>query len=238
MIATNMDAQSFRSVTDLKSTAAPAWAAFLKQGIRDAKNKVQVLPKDPARADSALYRCQVTTHSSMGAIVYETGGLLINYGWIRVLGSGSEKLDRDLMGWNQGKTYSRLGEQLPYLLIADDVLGGFYAINAGGLSNSGIGKVFYLAPENLLWSPTELSYTEFLFFCFSGDLEKYYDKFYWKNWKKDVKKLNGNTGISCYPFLCTVEGQDINKVSRKPVPIEELWLLHSELRKTLVPSTK
>ncbi|WP_255490641.1 DUF2625 family protein [Dysgonomonas sp. 511] len=28
----------------------------------------------------------------MGAIVYETGGLLIDDGWIRVLGAGSDRM--------------------------------------------------------------------------------------------------------------------------------------------------
>ena len=223
-----------RPLSELINTKEPAWTDFLKKWIKEAKNHVEVLPKNPKRADSALYHAQVTTRSPMGAIVYETGGILINHGWLRILGSGSNKLDRDLMGWNKNKTYTKLGEQLPHLLIADDVLGGFFSINAGGLDKENIGKVFYFAPDNLLWTCTNMTYTDFINFCFSGDIKKFYETLYWTGWEKEIKSINGNQGISCYPFLCTKEGKDINNDSRKPVPIEELWLLHNDLRKKFV----
>ena len=35
---------------------------------------------------------QMPTSSPMGAVIYETGGILIHYGWLRILGSGSFKL--------------------------------------------------------------------------------------------------------------------------------------------------
>ena len=115
--------------------------SLVQQWIKNAKNPVEVLPKTNARADTALYLTQVTTRSPMGAIIHETGGLLIDNGWIRILGSGSKRLDRSLMDWNKGKSFNNAGEQTKFLLIADDVLGGFFAINAGGLDTAGIGKV-------------------------------------------------------------------------------------------------
>ncbi|RZK35185.1 MAG: DUF2625 family protein [Hymenobacter sp.] len=108
-----------RSLNELINRQEPGWE-LVAGWIKQAKNKVQVLPKTPARADSALVATQVTTRSPMGAIVYETGGILVDGGWLRILGSGSPGLDRDLMGWNSGK-------QQGFLLVADDVLGGFYA---------------------------------------------------------------------------------------------------------------
>jgi hypothetical protein len=238
--STNLMAQTphCRPLSELINTKESAWTDFLQKWIKEATNKIEILPKDKARADSALYNSQVTTRSPMGAIVYETGGILVDNGWIRILGSGSKKLDRDLMGWNKGKTFTKFGEQLSYLLIADDVIGGFYAINAGGLSTTDIGKVFYFAPDDLLWTSTNLTYTQFIYFCFSGDIKKYYETFYWTGWEKDISLIDGTQGISCYPFLCTLEGKDINKVSRKPVPLQELWLLHNDLRKKFVLGEK
>jgi hypothetical protein len=223
-----------RPLSELINTKEPAWNEILQPMIKDAKNHVEVLPKNKETADSSLFKSQVTTRSPMGAIVYETGGILVDHGWIRILGSGDKKLDRNLMDWNKGKTFTNLGEQLPYLLIADDVLGGFFAINAGGIDANGIGKVFYFAPDDLLWTSTNLTYTEFLSFCFSGDIKKFYENLYWTGWEKDIKSIDGNQGISCYPFLCTVEGKDINKDSRKIVPIQELWTLHNDLRRQFV----
>lgn len=49
-------------------------------GLRNAKNPVEVLPVNGADRESALLALQVTTRSPMGAIVYETGGLLIDHG--------------------------------------------------------------------------------------------------------------------------------------------------------------
>lgn len=227
-----------RPLSELINTKESAWTAFLQQSIKDAKNHVEVLPKEKEKADSSLYKSQVTTRSPMGAIVYETGGLFIDHGWIRILGSGSKKFNRNLMDWNKGKTFTKLGQQLSYLLIADDVLGGFFAINAGGLDTSGIGKVFYFAPDDLLWTSTNLTYTQFLSFCFSGDIKKFYENMYWTGWEKDINLIDGTQGISFYPFLCTAEGKDINKVSRKPVPIQELWSLQNDLRKQFVTGEK
>lgn len=112
-----------RPLTALINTQDPGWP--LVQGwIASAKNKVQVLPKMAARADSALLAAQVTTRSPMGAVIYETGGILVGNGWLRILGSGSPALNRDLMGWNKNK-------QKGLLLVADDALGGFFALNGG-----------------------------------------------------------------------------------------------------------
>ena len=121
-----------RPLTALINTQDPGWP--LVQGwIAAAKNKVQVLPKAAARADSALLAAQVTTRSPMGAVVYETGGILVDGGWLRILGSGSPALDRDLMGWNKDK-------QKGLLLVADDALGGFFALNGGAFGQATLGK--------------------------------------------------------------------------------------------------
>lgn len=234
--AFNLQAQKakMRPLVDLINIKESAWTTYLQQAIKDAKNHVELLPKVKERADSALYKAQITTRSPMGAIVYETGGLLIDHGWIRILGSGHAKLDRNLMDWNQGKTYSKLGEQLPYLLVADDVVGGFFAINAGGLDSTGIGKVYYFAPDNLLWTCTNMTYSDFLSFCFCGDIKKFYETLYWTDWEKDISIINGNQGYFFFPYLCTEEGQDVNLDKKSIVPIEELWVFYNELRRKFV----
>lgn len=221
-----------RELKELINTDDPGWN-LVKQWIGEATNKVDILPKDNARADSALYQTQVTTRSPMGAVVYETGGILVDNGWIRILGSGSSKLDRSLMGWNKGKSFNNIGESPSFLLIADDVLGGFFAINAGGLSKDKIGKVFYFAPDNLTWEPTDLGYSDFLVFCFKGDLNKFYEGMRWSGWEKEIENVNGSQGLHCFPYLCTKEGKDISKDSRRPVPINELWFLYQDLKRQI-----
>ena len=215
-----------RPLTELINKESDTWD--LVQGwIKNAKNVVQVLPKDSAKADEELYKTQVTTRSPMGTVIHETGGILVDNGWIRILGSGSSQLNRSVMEWNKGKSYQQQGEQPSFLLIADDVIGGFYAINAGGLDLTGKGKVFYYGPDDIKWVNTDMSYSDFLNFCFSGNLKEYYRGLRWTNWKKDVAETDGDSGFVFYPFLWSKEGKkDINKNSRKKVTISEIWALN------------
>ncbi|MFY0255271.1 DUF2625 domain-containing protein [Chitinophaga sp. 30R24] len=222
-----------KSLQELIDTKEPGWE-LVQHWIRNSNNPIEILPRDPIRAEQALYQTQVTTHSPMGAIIYETGGLLVDHGWIRVLGSGCKKMDRSLPEWNEGKTFTQSGEQPTYLLIADDVIGGFYAINNGGLAhNEGIGSVFYFAPDTMEWENMEIGYSDFITFCCTGDIAGFYESFRWKNWQADVAKLNGMQGFSCLPFLFTKEGKNINSVSKRPVSIAELWSLQQDLQRQL-----
>src|ERR1043166_706882 len=72
----------------------------IREWIGDAVNTWEVLPPS-ARREEVLLQTQVTTRSTMGAIVYETGGILIDGGWLRFLGSGHPKLPRTLPGRNR-----------------------------------------------------------------------------------------------------------------------------------------
>jgi len=220
-----------RAVDELINNSEPGWL-LVKEWIDSAKNKVEILPCDSIKAKDALYKTQVTTRSPMGAIIYSTGGLLVDNGWIRILGSGHAKLNRTLPNWNKGKSFKEFGDRPPFLLVADDVVGGFFAIN-GGQFGKDAGKIYYLAPDNLQWEALDMTYTEFLLFCFSGDLAKFYEQFRWTNWKEEVSKLEGDKVFSFYPYLWTTEGKDIDQIVRKPVPIEEQYIFNIASRKQL-----
>lgn len=200
--------------------------------IAQAKNKVEMLPVDTAKAKDALYKTQVTTNSPMGGLIHKTGGLLIDNGWIRILGSGNTKLNRSLPDWNKGKSFNDFGEAPSFLLIADDAIGGFFLLNGGGLGED-LGKVYYFSPDNLEFEPLDITYTEFLQFCFNNDLSEFYDGMRWTNWREDVAALNGNEVFSFFPFLWTTEGSDINKCERKPVPVQEQYKLNLDMRKQI-----
>lgn len=220
-----------RPIEELINRTDPGWT-FVQDWIKSAKNKIEILPADTSSAKDALYKTQVTTRSPMGAIVYMTGGLLIDNGWIRILGSGSEKLKRSLPDWNKGKTFEEFGETPSFLLIADDAIGGFFILNGGGLGKD-VGKVYYFSPDNLEYEPLDLTYTQFLHFCFNNNLDKFYKDYRWKNWKEDVSKLEADKVFNFYPFLWTKEGKDINKNSRRAVPVEEQYSLNLDMRKQL-----
>ena len=234
LLITNLNIYSqnkMRKVEELINETEPGWE-LVSEWISSPKNKVEILKVDIEKAKDALFKTQITTRSPMGAIIYKTGGILIDNGWIRILGSGNEKLNRTLPDWNFGKTITEFGKPTPYLLIADDAIGGFFMLNGGGLGKD-VGKIYYFAPDNLEFEPLDLTYTEFLQFCFNNDLEKFYKDYKWENWKAEVEKLNGDKVYNFVPFLWTKEGKEINKNSRKVISIDEQYNLNMDFRKQL-----
>ena len=220
-----------RPVKELINTDDPSWK-LVQEWIDSAKNKVEILPADSLKAKEALYKTQVTTRSPMGAVVYMTGGLLVDHGWIRILGSGHPRLPRSLPEWNKGKSFKEYGQGAPFLLIADDAIGGFFLLNGGALGKD-LGKVYYFAPDNLGYEPLNLSYTDFLLFCFNDDLNKFYEGNRWVNWQKDVADLPGDKVFNFFPPLWTKEGKNINKSSRRAIDIEEQYNLNLDMKKQL-----
>lgn len=209
-----------RTIEELINKEDPAWP-LVQEWIAAAKNHVEVLPCTPEKGNEELYKVQVTTRSPMGAIVHTTGGILVDHGWIRILGAGAPRLNRSLHQWNHSMGLIP-DDGLPpsYLVIADDVVGGYFALNGGGLGTAP-GKVYYFAPDTQEFESLDISYSEFLGFCFDGDLNKFYSGLRWDNWQEEVSKLDGNQVYNFYPLLGTQEAQDINKVSRRAVSILE-----------------
>ncbi len=197
---------------------------------RAASNSVRILPiLSKEAAKKALYHAQVSTKSTMGSVIYKSGGILIGGGWIRILGSGSKYLKRSLPEWNKGKTFSEYGERPPYLLIGDDVLGGLFALNNGAWGGI-IGQIYYFDPLTLSWENLEMSYTDFLMWAFMGDLDIFYDGIEWLGWEKDLKATSGDKGIHFQPPLfMEAESHDVR--TKKVVPMEMLYRTHMEKMK-------
>lgn len=221
-----------RTVEELINRSDPGWV-HVKSWIDSAKNKVEILPADTVQSKDALYNTQVTTRSPLGAIIFNTGGILVDNGWIRILGSGCNKLNRSVPSWNKGKSYKEfIGEGASFLLIAEDVLGGFFLQNGGALGND-IGKIYYFSPDNLEYEALDLSYTDFLLFCFNNDLDKFYEGYRWSGWQKEVATLKADEVFNFVPPLWTKEGKDFKTHSRKAVPVEEQFQFNIEMRKQL-----
>ena len=75
-----------RTLEELINKEEPGWD-LVQEWLQEAINSYEVLPRDAKRAETELLNAQITTRSPMGAIIYETGGILIDGGWIRLLGS-------------------------------------------------------------------------------------------------------------------------------------------------------
>jgi len=212
-----------RPLSELINTQDPAWPE-VQQWIAKASNAVEVLPANDKDRESALLATQVTTRSPMGAIVYETGGLLMDHGWLRILGSGHPRLPRSLAAWNESRTMFGDGNPPGYLLVADDVLGGFFAINGGSLGPE-LGSLFYFAPDSLKWECLNRGYSEILLWWLQGDVAAFYESLRWPGWEQEVNTVGGDQAIFIFPFLST-KGPPLEERHHGIVPISELFTLH------------
>ncbi len=197
---------------------------------KKATVKVEILENDKSSAAKNLLWAQVSTRSSMGAIIYETGGIVIENGLLRIYGSGCQKLNRSIMDWNSGRAVFE--NNIPkYILIADDIFGGFYAINGGFFSNETLSKIYYFSPDTLQWENLNINYSDFILFSFSTKINQFLNAFKWETFDTNFNQSNYNQAFSFYPFLFTIEGKNIEKVDKKLVSVDEIWKLYNDLQK-------
>ena len=217
-----------RPLRDLIDVDEPAWP-LVEGWLRSAHNDVEVLPVERAVGERALAAIQVTTRSPMGAIALESGGILVDHGWLRLLGAGHERMTLGLLEWNGlGATTGPDPELRDALVVAQDAVGGFFAINGGAFAHGDLGRLFYFAPDSLRWEDLGIGYAGFVQWALDGDLAAFYEASRWSTWKDDVAEASGDQGYSIYPFLCTA-GAPIEERSRRLVPMTELWAVHWQL---------
>jgi hypothetical protein len=222
-----------RTLEQLLDKTGTVWPV-IQEWLKNATNPVEVLPaSEPARSE-ALVAAQVTTRSPVGVIIFETGGLLIDNGWVRVLGSGHPRLPRSLPQWNLEQSVGRVSERPPLILIADDVVGGFFALNNGAFS-SAPGTVHYFAPDILTWQSMDIGYSAFLQWLLIGDIAGFFADFRWEGWEEDVSALRGDKGFLISPSL-SVEGPPVDERHRSIVPMAELYSLYVDEEDMLLPA--
>lgn len=201
-----------RTIQELIVLEDPA-IELLKQWVSEADVACEILPPSAER-EAVLLHLQVTTHSPLGALAYDTGGILIDDGWVRLLGSGHSRLQRTLLNWNESRAND-------FLLVGDDVVGGFFAINGGGLG-PGVGDVYYWAPDNLDWECLELGFSEFIYAFMSDRIGEFYQDLRWSNWRAEIQDLSSDQCFTYFPFLWTKEGS-LEKSRRAAVPVSEAF---------------
>jgi hypothetical protein len=213
-----------RLLSDLIDRKESAWP-IVQQWIDAASVPVEVLPADPAAGEAALYAAQVTTRSPMGAIAHHGAGILIDNGWLRVVGAGKHpRFERSLPAWNEGRSNG-------FYLVADDAVGGFFAINGGALGDDP-GNIYFNAPDSLHWEACGFGYSDFLVWALSPKLHEFYESLRWDGWVAEVKQLSGDQVLNIYPFLFT-EGPPIKERCRRPVPVAEQYGMQFDIQRQL-----
>jgi hypothetical protein len=220
-----------RTISELIDMADPA-LPLIQRWIKAASHSIEILEANRARAEKVLLSLQVTTHSPLGAVAFETGGILIDRGWLRFLGSGHERMRGNLLSWNTAGTIRESYLLKNALVVAHDAVGGFFALNGGAFPGKP-GIAFYFAPDTLTWQNTNLSYSQLLNWAMVGNLEIFYKNIRWPGWEQELSALSGDQGISIYPFLWANREIPVEQRSRRVVPLDELWRLQADLAQQL-----
>jgi len=195
---------------------------LIREWRAESRTHTVIVDAVPEQGQRVLEQLQVSTRSPLGAVAFHTGGVVIDHGWLRVLGSGSSEVPRSLDEWNGLGSVRRCDAGL---LVADDALGGFFCWFESPRT------IHYLAPDTFEWEDLELGYTDWLHWCFSDRLAAFYSELRWECWQADVRSLSGEQGLHVWPPLF-LKGPRPER-SRRPVPVKELWSLALELGEKL-----
>jgi hypothetical protein len=191
----------------------PAWPDVL-QWIQAARNTVEILPADRERRDEIRRIVGVSLESALGAVIHETGGLRVDQGWLRILGSGSSAVPR----------VARPDRK--WIVVADDVVGGTFALHPPA------GEVHYLAPDSLDWEPLGTKYSAWFRWCLTDSLAGFYRDYRGKDWKDRVRTLEPHQTFSIQPFPWA-EGDPYPARNWKPVSTSELYEMMLDLQQQL-----
>lgn len=201
-----------KTINELVNTEEPA-IDLINEWLSESSLNIEILPPSEDR-ERVLESLQITTRSSLGAIAYETGGILIDNGWIRFLGSGNEKLKRNIVDWNSDRSSG-------FLLVADDIVGGFFAINGGALGPDA-GMMYYWSPDCVEWEPLDIGFTDFFIWALTEKINEFYLDLGKEKLSNDFTSIEADNCLSFYPFLWTEEGS-IEKSTIGIVPVDEAF---------------
>ena len=203
-----------RSLDELVSAKHSAMPT-IRHWITETQCQCQILPPSDDR-DRALLAVQVPTSSPLGVIAYETGGILVDDGWLRFLGSGHPLLPRNLADWND-----RGADGL--CLVADDVVGGFFAIDTGAFGDQG--DMYYWAPDSLAWEPIGFDFDLFLRWSLTAALSEFYQHVRWPNWKDDL--VDTLPAADCFMFEPPLwsENGSVTTSKRRTIGVADAYAL-------------
>ena len=193
-----------------------AWAE-ISELVAAAPYPVEVLPVDPERASACLTALGITTRSWLGAVVANSGGLVIDHGWLRVLGGGHDGLP---------DVADKMDPSTGHLVVAFDVMGGQFTWMAA--QPGARPTVHYFGPNDLARQDLGLGYGDWLDAMLAGAMTQFYETLRWPGWETEVAGVALDQGINALPPPWTREGKDLSAVSRKPIPLAQLVLVHRE----------
>ena len=218
-----------RPLRDLLSDD-PAWP-LIRKWVDESERQVAVVPGARKDGEATLLRLQVTTRSALGALALHCGGIVADHGWLRILGCGGSGLP-GLQAWNWGGACVGDEQVEGALVVANDVLGGVYAVTDTAFAGD-VGGVFYFAPDMLEWEPMDMGHSDFVEWALTGDTGRFYRDLRWPGWEDESAAVPLDSAIFVLPLLVTRESRPISATSRKVMPLSDLWRTYRDLGRQL-----
>ena len=203
-----------RELIELIDQQRSGWL-IVQQWLEGDVSNYEVLSRNSTFAKSKLHQLQVATLSPPSAVLYETGGILVDNGWWRVLGSGHPRLPRTIVS----ETQSGHIKQFWLLMMYPE---GFFALNDGEFGKDRRG-VSYFTSDSLEWERLDTNHSGFLQWALYDNLNRFYLKICWTRWQEETSSLKGGIIYSFYPPLWTEPQLSIAQGSRATVPGGVHW---------------
>lgn len=199
---------------------------LLEEWLGESSVEVTVLAPEPERRDACLLDLQVTVHSLLGAVAYRTGGILVDHGWLRLLGGGHGELpslaEANGLGDPEAATVPP-----DHVVLGWDVVGGVFAIDGGALRGVR-GHVCYFSPDALQWEDLDIGHAEFVRWALTGGLETFAEDLRWAGWSADAETVELDAVYLSDPPLWTAAGQEVDDADRRMITVDELLARHAE----------
>ncbi|MDH6130084.1 DUF2625 family protein [Kitasatospora sp. GP82] len=232
-----------REIDELTDVDDPAWPE-LQAALAATTVPAEALPVDRPEGRRCLLQMQVTARSVLGALALNTGGLLLDGGWVRVFGGGSAA-DGALPSLGRINRFPTAFDPVWHpaagLVVGHDVVGGVFALNGHDPSAVGRpgapGQMTYFAPDTLEWEAMEMGHSGWVSWLLSGSLETFYDGLRWPGWREEAAALAPSQGIAVFPFLWSKEAQaDLAATSRRAVPMREVIGVAADFARQMGPA--
>ena len=226
--APRCDHRWVRELDELIDVDDPAWPELLDRFAASAVS-LDVLPVERDEGRRCLLQMQVTARSALGSIALNSGGLIVDDGWVRVFGGGSGAAGLASLAQvnNFPATFEPAWPPAEGLVVGHDVLGGVFALNGpdpAAVGRPGLpGQMTYFAPDTLEWEAMDMGHSAWVGWLLSGRLEKFYEGLRWQGWREEATALTATQGINVFPPLWSKEGRaDVAAASRRAVPMREV----------------
>ena len=173
--------------------------------IAESARRVDVLA--PRDGEETLRRLEVAPDSTLGAVALNTGGILVDRGWLRLLGGGSEHLP-SLAEWGGLGERPLVEPVAGGLCVGHDAGGGFFVLLAE------TGHVHSFLPDTLAWQDMQLGYSQFVHWTLHGDVESFYGELRPSGWQEAIATIAPGEALSIHERRGTTR------------PVTELWALY------------